>query len=53
MKVRRDEGIANRIGPAVRRNPRGLRRSVGRGTHRPAIERVLQPHTEGEFEMNA
>jgi hypothetical protein len=27
-------------------------RSVGRGAYRPAIERVLQQHAEGEFEMN-
>ncbi len=39
MQVHCDEGIANHIGPrAVRRYPRGCRRSVGRGTHRPAIE---------------
>ena len=39
MQVHCDEGIANHIGPrAVRRHPRGCRRSVGRGTYRPAIE---------------
>jgi hypothetical protein len=37
---------------AVRRHPRGWERSIGRGLHRPAIERVLQQHAEGEFEMN-
>jgi hypothetical protein len=39
VKVHCDEGVAIRIGPrAVRRHPRGCRRSVGRGTCRPAIE---------------
>jgi hypothetical protein len=39
VKVRHDEGIANPHRPqAVRRHPRGGRRSVGRGTCRPAIE---------------
>ena len=39
MKVRHDEGVANHIGPEpCGGNPRGLRRSVGRGAHRPAIE---------------
>ena len=39
MQVHCDEGIANRIGPRVmRRFSRGDRRSVDRGTHRPAIE---------------
>ena len=39
MEVHCDEGVAIHIGPrAVRRCPRGCRRSVGRGTHRPAIE---------------
>ena len=39
MKVRRDEGAAIRIGPEpCVTGPRGPGRSVGRGTHRPAIE---------------
>lgn len=39
MQVHCDEGVAIHIGPrAVRRPPRGCRRSVGRGTCRPAIE---------------
>ena len=39
MKVRCDEGVAIRIGPEpCVFGPRGSRRSVGRGAHRPAIE---------------
>ena len=38
-EVHCDEGLANRIGPrAVRSHSRRCRRSVGRGTCRPAIE---------------
>ena len=39
MRVPRSEGVANHTGPRVmRRRPRGRRRSVDRGEHRPAIE---------------
>ena len=39
MQVRYDEGLAIHIGPEpCVRHPRGCRRSVGRGAHRPAIE---------------
>ena len=39
MQVHCDEGVAIHIGPEfMRRCPRGPRRSVDRGTHRPAIE---------------
>ena len=39
MQVPCDEGVAIHIGPEfMRRCPRGPRRSVDRGTHRPAIE---------------
>jgi hypothetical protein len=46
VKVRCDEGIAIRIGPEpCVIGPRGSWRSVGRGTHRPAIEprKVIVP----------
>ena len=39
MQVSYDEGVAIHIGPRVMRScPRGFRRSVDRGAHRPAIE---------------
>ena len=39
MQVHYDEGVANHIGPEpCVVAPRGRRRSVGRGAHRPAIE---------------
>ena len=39
MQVPYDEGVAIRIGPEFMRScPRGPRRSVDRGAHRPAIE---------------
>ena len=38
MEVRHDEGVAIRIDPELCRRPQGRQRSVGRGTHRPAIE---------------
>ena len=53
MQVHYGEGVAIHIGPEPCVGTReGDRRSVGRGAHRPAIERVLQQHAEGEFEMN-
>ena len=49
MQVHRDEGVANRIDPQVmRRCPRGHRRSVDRGAHRPAIEPRKYPHPRGD-----
>jgi hypothetical protein len=48
------EGVAIHIGPEPCADAReGRLRSVGRGVRRPAIERVLQQHRKGEFEMNA
>ena len=38
MKVRHDEGVANHIGPEPCVVSARMRRSVGRGAHRPAIE---------------
>ena len=39
MQVPCDEGVAIHIGPEfMRSGPRGPRRSVDRGAHRPAIE---------------
>ena len=39
MQVHYDEGVAIHIGPEpCAGRPRGWRRSVGRGAHRPAIE---------------
>ena len=39
MQVSCSEGVANHTGPEfMRRRPRGRRRSVDRGAHRPAIE---------------
>ena len=39
MQVSYDEGVAIHIGPEFMRScPRGFRRSVDRGAHRPAIE---------------
>ena len=44
MQVPCDEGIAIHIGPRVMRSgPRGPRRSVDRGAHRPAIEPRKSP----------
>ena len=44
MKVSYDEGVAIYIGPRVMRScPRGSRRSVDRGAHRPAIEPRKSP----------
>ena len=53
MKVRYGEGLAIRIGPepCVGTREGDEEASVGEA-HRPAIERVLQQHAEGEFEMS-
>lgn len=49
MKVHCDEGVAIRIGPRVMRGcPRGHRRSVDRGVHRPAIEPRKNEHPDAD-----
>ena len=45
VQVHHDEEVANRIDPEFMRSClRGLRRSVDRGLHRPAIEPRKFPH---------